>query len=165
VTVPVTPAAALIAERLADRRADLADESQQAIEVAAVILERLHDRLYGSAAAVSGDRTPRYRRAQLAGEKSLPIEDLVYLATVAPEAVASVVDVLAMICDHDQANPRSVCETNGGVLRIFGDFEATLSEALEDGTLTAAEKWDLLDRHKVLMKRVKDLNPAILEAK
>jgi len=165
--VPLTPGAALIRERLLDRRRELAAECPEAIDWTALALELLHDRLWGRAAEVSGDRTPRYRRAQLSGERAFPLEDLVFVALHAPDAAAAAVEQLAVLCGRTTVPLRqargSLGRENAEVLEAFGAFESALALALEDGVLSARERLELLRRLRTLIDEIHDLEPAIRE--
>ena len=168
-TVPLTPGAALIRERLAERRQELADECPEAVSHAALILEALHTALWGRAAEVSADRSPRYRRAQLAGERALPLEDLTALALQAPGAVTPAAEGLAALCGRRtvriEGTAGPIHLENADVLRAFGEFEGALQEALNDGLLSARERADLEARLRALIDEVADLVPAIRETR
>ena len=162
----MTAGAVLIASRLGDRRQDLREESPDSIVWSSVVTGLLHEHLMGHAATLAGDRTPRYRRLQLDGTKSLPIEDLVYMAIEAPDKVVPALEALLLICGRTSVplscSGASVCEANSGVLRSFGEFEATLSEALEDQVIDAHEAVDLLARISAFQNRLFELTSAIV---
>ena len=166
--MPLTPGAALIRERIAARRRELAQEAPEAVDLAALALEQLHERLWGDAAALAGDRTPRYRRAQLAGERALPLEDLAYLCLYAPEEAAAGLTQLAVAAGYElrrmPSAARTVPDANADVLRAFGEFEALLQEALSDGVLTPSERQELTYALNGLVDRLRELAPAIREA-
>lgn len=168
-TVPLTPGAALIRERLVERRRDLAAECPEALDRTALMLEVLHDALWGRAAEVAVDRSPRYRRAQLSGERALPLEDLVAVALHAPVSARPAVEELAAICVRTTVPVRgaagSIHLENAEVLGAFGAFEQALQLALADGILSARERLELLTRLRELTDEIQDLAPAIREAR
>lgn len=75
----LSPAVLRVRNELAARRERLDHVAPEALDPAAEFLAELHGRLWGRAARLAGDRSPRYRRAQLAGERGVQLEDLCFL--------------------------------------------------------------------------------------
>ena len=164
--VPLPPMAALTRDQIAQRRAELEEHAPEAIDLAARVLARMHEELSGSLSALSGDRTPRYRRGQLGGEHSLPLEDLVLLALRAPAAVATGLGVLLQAIDYRLAGDVAGVGSEGAdVARSAGRLTAAVIAAVEDGELSVEEA-ERLDAELVEHKReLAELEAAVEKAR
>ena len=164
--VPLPPMAALTRDQIAQRRAELEEHAPEAIDLAARVLARMHEELSGSLSALSGDRTPRYRRGQLGGEHSLPLEDLVLLALRAPAAVATGLGVLLQAIDYRlPGDVAGVGSEGADVARSAGRLTAAVIAAVEDGELSVEEA-ERLDAELVEHKReLAELEAAVEKAR
>jgi len=167
--VPLPPMAALTRDQIAQRRAELEEHAPEAIDLAARVLARMHEELSGSLSALSGDRTPRYRRGQLGGEHSLPLEDLVLLALRAPAAVATGLGVLLQAIDYRleplAGDVAGVGSEGADVARSAGRLTAAVIAAVEDGELSVEEA-ERLDAELVEHKReLAELEAAVEKAR
>ena len=166
--VPLTPGAALVRERLAERRRELAEECPATVDGAAAVLHALHERLWGGAAELAADRSPRYRRKQLSGERALPLADMVYLVLHDPEGCRPALDALAWLAgltltEAPRVGERSFAVTHAQAMAGLADLEQGLAEALEDGVLSWSERVDLAQRLGSLLDRFEQMRSALLE--
>ena len=133
---PEATSAAPIRDRLAFERQRLDALDPDALDLTAEILASLHNSLRGEVTALAGDRTGRYRRAQLLGASSLPLEDIVYLWRQQPEAVAI---ALAPLVEVPFATKIPLSRIGGDLAADTATFTRDLLAALEGGRITRAE--------------------------
>jgi len=166
---PLSPVAALIRDRIADRRAELEEHAPEAIDLAARALARMHEELSGRLAGLTADRTPRYRRGQLGGEHGFPFEDLADLALRAPAEVAAGLGVLLVAIGYrieplgDAA--KGVGSEGADVARSAGRLSAAVLEAIEDGDLSAAEADRVAEEIADHKRELAELEAAVAKAR
>lgn len=83
-----------------ERRLALAAHNPEAIALAGDVLARMSEAGSRKGAALRCDRGARYRRMQLAGEKALPLEDLVAIALQGPDGAAAVIAGLCVLAER-----------------------------------------------------------------
>ncbi|MGD1146945.1 MAG: hypothetical protein ABR961_03210 [Thermoanaerobaculaceae bacterium] len=154
-----------IRERLAMERQRLDALAPEVLDLAAEVLQALHAGLCGQMSALRGDRTERYRRGQLIGENSLPIEDFVFLLAQGGERAVGALDLLAAalgfdLVPEDQPS-ETVTEANADLMRDLGEFEARLGQALASGVLTVERRAELLQPLRRMVQDVGHLEPAL----
>jgi hypothetical protein len=122
--------------RLARRRLALAQHTPEAIDLTAAVLAGIHEAGYRKGAALRCDRGARYRRMQLAGEKALPLEDLVAIALQGPDGAAAVIAGLGALVDRlghalipNQIGAGEARQLRAAMQGVFGAaFDAWLRE-------------------------------------
>jgi hypothetical protein len=135
------------------------------LDLVAEILRALHAGLCGHISALRADRTERYRRGQLIGENSLPLEDFIFLLVEGGEQAAPALEVLVGALGYTVAPVNGAAEDlhheNADFLRAAGEFEARMSETLSDGHLTPEEREDLLRALHRMLKEAAEIEPAL----
>lgn len=133
---PSVVLSAPIRDRLAFERQRLDALDPDALDLTAEILASLHADLTGQVAALAGDRSERYRRAQLVGAAGLPLEDIVYLWRRRPEVVAR---ALAPLAEVPLVKAVPLSQLGGELATDTATFTRDLLTALEGGRITKAE--------------------------
>lgn len=166
---PLRGRAARIRQELAERRERLEEYDEVgALDTTARLLDRLMDELSGSLVSVSADRSPRYFRKQLAGERSLPLEDLVHLALFEPRAGRALLTFLAEAFGYEPpiaapgtSSGKELAEELADVIEASAATLATYTRAMGDGHLAGPEIAALEHLVEGLFREVLELKTAI----
>jgi hypothetical protein len=164
-SVPMSGPAELVRGRIIERRQDLVADSPGAVDVAASALAAMHEAAYGNVPQIRCDRQVRYRGMQLAGEKSLPLEDLAAIALRGPVGASVALAALRAIARAigyqvtpiDARGDAGAHEALAQVAESSTAVIAGLARALEDSNLDALEA-------EGLAPQVERLRGAVAEA-
>lgn len=137
--VPLDALAVPLRDRLAMERQRLDAVMPEALDRTAGILATLHAELRGELAALAPrmGRTDRYLRGELLGEHGMPIEDVVALHLLRPEAVRLALRPVA--AEPEGGEVASLATAAGELLRAVADLCGGVMDSLADGRLTLAE--------------------------
>lgn len=151
--MPPDELSAPVRDRLAMERQRLDAVLPAALDRTAALLATLHADLRGELAALAPrmGRTDRYLRGELLGEHGMPIEDVVALHILRPDAVRRALQPIAG--EVPEAVPASLAAAAGELLTAVADLCASVMTSLSDGRLTLAElaalerSFDEAERH------------------
>jgi hypothetical protein len=165
--VPLSPAADLVRQAVAERSQELDELCPAAVDIEAEVVAALHGKLHGTgdATALRGNRGPGYFRQQLRGEHPVTVGDLARLALDAPDAVVAALSILARHLGYDLAALDPTELTLGaaaaGVARSAGDLQAEVIEATADGVVDEGERARLRSLVDSTQERVAELQAAL----
>ncbi len=136
---PLDEDVALIDATLAGHRQGLASHDRAAVTIAAHALAAIGRRCHRRIGDIRADRERRYRQHQLAGEHSLPIEDLVAISHEGDLGHAAAVDalrILAQACGYT-LTPLEARTVSPGAAAL-----SLVDEAVAAGTAIARDDQD-----------------------
>ncbi len=170
-SVPMSGAAALIADHLRLRRPGLCEHNRAACELAAAVLAEIHEAARGHVAALRADRSARYRDGQFVGERQFGVEDMAAVALEDEQGKAAVVAGLRVllaglgleVVERD-ASSGSVAENLGVMATAAGRMVAAVALVLEDGRVEAHEAAALRSEFATLKAGVQRLEHALNSA-
>lgn len=137
--MPPDELSAPVRDRLAMERQRLDAVLPAALDRTAGLLATLHADLRGELASLAPllGRTDRYLRGELLGEHGMPIEDVVALHLLRPDAVRRALRPIAG--EAPEAVPASLAAAAGELLTAVADLCASVMTSLADGRLTLGE--------------------------
>jgi hypothetical protein len=156
----------LIRDRVRARREELATHNIEAVNLTGVVLAAMHDAAYGRVPSIRCDRQARYRGMQLAGEKSLPLEDLVAIQLEGPGGAAVALAALRILAARlgfnlvaaDAQPTMDAHESLAQLIEQSAETAADLSRALKDHDLAPGEAAELqpgLDRLEDTVQQIR----------